>query len=91
VRMALGASGGNVRAMVLRQVAIMTVIGGIIGLASAIAGGRGAKSLLYEIQSYDPWVMVAASVLLAFVALASGYLPALRASKVDPMQALRYE
>jgi predicted permease len=91
VRMALGASGGNVRAMVLRQVAIMTVIGGIIGLASAIAGGRGAKSLLYEIQSYDPWVMVGASVLLTIVALASGYVPALRASKVDPMQALRYE
>jgi predicted permease len=91
VRMALGASGGNVRAMVLRQVALMTVIGSVIGIASAVAGGRGAKSLLFEIQSYDPWVMVGASVLLAVVALASGYVPALRASKVDPMQALRYE
>ncbi|MGH7679377.1 MAG: ABC transporter permease [Gemmatimonadaceae bacterium] len=91
VRMALGASGGNVRALVLRQVAIMTVIGGLIGLAAAIAGGRGARALLFEIQSHDPLVMAAASVLLAFVALAAGYLPALRASKVDPMQALRYE
>jgi predicted permease len=91
VRMALGASGGNVRAMVLRQVAIMTLIGGIIGLASAIAGGRGAKSLLFEIQSHDPWVMVGASLLLLLVALAAGYVPARKASKVDPMQALRYE
>jgi predicted permease len=91
VRMALGASGGNVRAMVLRQVAIMTVIGGIVGLASAIAGGRGAKSLLFEIQSHDPWVMVAASLLLVLVALAAGYVPARKASRVDPMQALRYE
>jgi len=91
VRMALGASGGNVRAMVLRQVAIMTVIGGVVGLAGAIALGRGAKSLLYQLQSHDPLVMMAASALLALVALAAGYLPALRASKVDPMQALRYE
>jgi predicted permease len=91
VRMALGASGGNVRAMVLRQVGIMTAIGGIIGLGAAIAGGRGAKALLYEIQSHDPLVMIAATVLLALVALTAGYVPAVRASKVDPMQALRYE
>ena len=91
VRMALGASARNVRAMVLGQVAIMTVIGGVIGLAGAIGLGRSAKSLLYQLQSHDPVVMVAASVLLAMVALFAGYLPARRASKVDPMQALRYE
>ncbi len=91
VRMALGASGGTVQAMVLRQVALMTLIGGIVGLAGAIALGRGAKSLLFEIQSSDPLVMAASAVLLAVVALGAGYIPALRASKVDPMQALRYE
>jgi predicted permease len=91
VRMALGASGRNVRAMVLRQVGIMTLIGGVIGIAGAIALGRGARSLLFEIKGYDPIVLAGSAALLALVALASGYMPALRASKVDPMQALRYE
>ncbi len=91
VRMALGASEGNVRTMVLRQVALMTIIGGVIGLATAVAAGRGASSLLYEIKTYDPLVMVAAALVLTSVALAAGYLPARRAAQVDPMQALRYE
>ena len=91
VRMALGASGGNVKAMVLRQVGIMTLIGGLIGLSAAVAGGRAAKSLLFSIQSHDPLVMIAASVLLTLVALMAGLIPARRASRVDPMQALRYE
>jgi predicted permease len=91
VRMALGASGGSVRRMVLRQVAIMTVIGGVVGLVGAVALGRSAQQLMYRLQSHDPVVMVGASVLLALVALGAGYLPALRASRVDPMQALRYE
>jgi predicted permease len=91
VRMALGASEGNVRGMVLRQVAFMTIIGGIIGLATAVGAGRGARSLLFEIQTHDPLVMVSAALVLTGVAVAAGYLPARRASKVDPMQALRYE
>jgi predicted permease len=91
VRMALGASEGKVRTMVLRQVAIMTVIGGVIGLSAAVGLGRQASSLMYEIKSHDPMVMAAAVLLLAAVALAAGYIPARRASQVDPMQALRYE
>jgi ABC-type antimicrobial peptide transport system permease subunit len=91
VRMALGASSGSVRTMVLRQVGIMTIIGGIIGIGGALALGRGAKSLLYQISGYDPFVLVGSAILLALVALAAGYVPALRASRVDPMQALRYE
>jgi predicted permease len=91
VRMALGASGGSVQRMVLRQVALMTLIGGVVGLAGALALGRAAKSLLYELQGYDPAVMAAAMVVLAGVAFGAGYLPAVRASRIDPMASLRQE
>jgi predicted permease len=91
VRMALGADAGRVRGMVLRQVGLMTLIGGVIGIAGAIGLGRAARSLLYELQGHDPSVIVVSIVVLAIVALGAGLIPALRASKVDPMQALRYE
>ena len=91
VRMALGADGGRIRKMVLRQVGVMTLVGGTIGLAGAVALGRGARSLLYELKGWDPTVTVIAAVLLGLVALSAGYIPALRASRTDPMNALRYE
>jgi predicted permease len=91
VRMALGASSANVRAMVLRQVAVMLVVGGVIGIAGAIGLAAGAKSILYKLSGTDPAVMALAVVALSLVSLAAGYVPALRASKIDPMQALRYE
>ncbi len=91
VRMALGAGAGQVRAMVLRQVGIMLLVGGVIGIAGAIALARGARELLYELSGTDPFVIVASAVMLSLVSLGAGYVPALRASKVDPMQALRYE
>jgi len=91
VRMALGADGGRVQLMVLRQVALMTLIGGAIGTAAAFALGRVAQSLLFELGSHDPAVMVLSAIALTLVALASGYLPALRASRIDPVEALRYE
>jgi len=91
VRMALGADASRVRTMVLRQVALMTLIGGVIGIAAAIAIGRGAKSLLYQMQGSDPVVIAISAVVLTIVALGAGYLPALKASKIDPIQALRYE
>jgi len=77
--------------MVLRQVGRMTVIGGVIGIAGAIALGRGAQSLLYELKGWDPVVIATSCVVLSLVALGAGLVPALRASRVDPMQALRYE
>ncbi len=91
VRMALGADGGRVRVMVLRQVGMMTLIGGLIGIGGAFALGHGAQSLLYQLQGYDPAVTVLAAVVLTLVALGAGYLPARRASQTDPMHALRYE
>ncbi len=91
LRMALGAAGPRVRGMVLRQVGVMTLMGGIVGILGAVALGRGAQSLLFEMEGHDPVVLVASAVLLTLVALGAGYLPALRASRVDPMQALRYE
>jgi predicted permease len=91
VRMALGASGGHVRAMVIKQVAVMLLIGGGIGLAAAIALGRAARSMLFELQAYDPIAIVAAAMLLAGVALAAGWVPSRRAAEVDPMHALRYD
>src|SRR5690606_21830415 len=91
VRMALGAGGGHVRGMVLRQVAFMTAIGGIIGLAGAFALGRWAEALLFGVENGDPAVFAAAAVLLALVAFVAGFLPAQKAAGIDPMIALRYE
>ena len=91
LRMALGAAPSRVRLMVLRQVAVMTVIGGTIGLAVAVAAGRGAESLLYQLKGWDPVVLAGSAIALALVALGAGLIPAHRASRLDPMRALRYE
>jgi ABC-type antimicrobial peptide transport system permease subunit len=77
--------------MVLRQVGWLTAIGGVIGIAAAVGIGRLARSLLFELEGYDPLVLVASAILLTLVALAAGLVPALRASRIDPMTALRYE
>ena len=77
--------------MVLRQVLWLTIIGGAIGLLLAWLVGRQAESLLFEIKGHDPVALTAATVLLAIVALAAGLIPAYRASRIDPMRALRYE
>jgi ABC-type antimicrobial peptide transport system permease subunit len=91
LRMALGAAPGRVRRMVLSQVVWMTAIGAAIGLACAFGVGRAAESVLYELKGNDVWVFAIAALVLSAIALAAGFLPAHRASRVDPMRALRYE
>jgi predicted permease len=91
LRMALGAEPGRVRGMVLRQVGVMAVIGGIIGLGAALTAGYFARSLLFELQNHDPVVLAGSAIGLAAVALVAGLIPAHRASRIDPMTALRYQ
>jgi len=91
VRMALGADARRVRGMVIRQVGRMALAGGVLGVGAALALGKAAGSLLFGLKGTDPAVMLVSAAVLGAVALGAGYLPALRASKVQPMQALRYE
>ena len=91
LRMALGADGSSVRSLVLSRVLRMTLAGGAIGMALAVAVAQAAQSLLYEVKGHDPVVLVGAVMLLGLVAAIAGFLPARRASRIDPMRALRYE
>jgi len=91
VRMALGATQSSVLRMILQRGAWLTVTGIGIGVVGAIALARVIESLLYEIPPRDPITYVAVCVTLGSVALLASYIPALRATRVDPMFALRYE
>ena len=91
LRMALGAAPGRIRSMVLKQVALMTLIGGTVGLIVAMTAGHYAQSELYGMTGIDAAALTSAALLLAVVAMVAGFVPAYRASKIDPMRALRYE
>jgi predicted permease len=91
LRMALGAGKDSVRSMVLKQVGRLVLIGGLVGVVAALGLGRAAQSLLFGMEGYDGLVVGIVAVLLGLVGFGAGYIPAVRASRVDPMQALRYE
>lgn len=91
VRMALGASPPQVRRMVVIQGMRLALVGVILGVGSALALTRLMRSLLFGVKPWDPAMIVLVAVLLSAVTLLATYLPARRASRVDPVVALRYE
>ncbi len=91
VRIALGADRGSVIRLVLREAALMLIFGLVIGTGLALWAGRAAAALLFGMKPYDPLTFAGAIVLLAAVALMASYGPARRASRLEPMQALREE
>ncbi|MGA2183330.1 MAG: FtsX-like permease family protein [Bryobacteraceae bacterium] len=91
VRMALGAFRKDVVWLVMREVLLLVAIGVAGGVVAAVALTRFVQSQLFGLSPHDPLTLVLAAVGLAAVACAAGYIPAMRASRVDAMQALRYE
>ena len=91
VRMALGAQRGDILALVVRQGAALVAAGAVVGLLAAFASSRVMESFLYGITTDDRLTFVAAPLVLIVVALVACWLPARRATRIDPMDALRVE
>jgi ABC-type antimicrobial peptide transport system permease subunit len=91
IRLALGADAHGVRRMVVRQGLRLAIIGIVVGLACAFGLTRFISSMLYGVRAWDPTVFVGVPIVLTIVAFLAAWIPARRASRVDPIQALRYE
>jgi ABC-type antimicrobial peptide transport system permease subunit len=91
LRLALGAEPSSVMWIVMREVLLLLVIGLAVGVPTAIGLGRYVSSQLYGIQPNDPWIAIGTMALLTVVSAAAGLIPASKASRIDPILALRYE
>jgi putative ABC transport system permease protein len=91
VRIALGAGAPDVLRLVLSQAMLTTVVGVAVGIAGSFVLTRAMQSLLFGVSPTDPVTLAGVALLLSFAALLASYIPARRATKVDPMVALRYE
>jgi len=91
IRLALGAQPGQVRGMILRESTWLAIAGIVTGVGAALGLMRLVKSMLYGIQPYDPLTMLGGVAILLTVALAASWIPARRAARVQPMEALRHE
>jgi predicted permease len=91
IRMTLGAHQGNVLKLVLGQGIVLAIVGAALGVGVALGVTRYLASMLYNVRASDPATIAAVAILLTLVALAACYIPARRATRVDPMVALRHE
>jgi ABC-type antimicrobial peptide transport system permease subunit len=91
LRLALGAAPAGVLWLVMREVLILLGIGLAVGIPAAVGAGRFISAQLYGVQPNDPWTAISTVTLLAVVSAAAGVIPAHRASRIDPILALRYE
>jgi len=91
IRLALGAQPGGVVWLVMREVLLLLAIGLAVGVPAGLAAGRYVSSQLYGINPHDPSIAISTVALLAIVSAAAGLIPARRASRIDPILALRYE
>ena len=91
IRMALGARSRDVLSLVLREALLLVLVGVAVGLPAVFAATRFASTLLFGLTPTDPVSLSLAALLMFAVAMTAGYLPARRATKVDPLVALRYE
>jgi ABC-type antimicrobial peptide transport system permease subunit len=91
VRMALGATAGAVRRLVVSQGAKVVLIGTVVGIAAALASTRLLKALLYEVSALEPAVFVAMAIMMMGIGMLASYVPARRASRVDPIESLRID
>ena len=91
IRMALGARGGNIAWMILRETLYLVLAGLVLGVPAALIGARLISTQLFGLSPTDPLTLIGAAIVLAMVAMLAGYLPARRASRINPLHALRYE